>query len=151
VRIVVLHRRYIDPSNGACGCDADEIAAWQSENAAQWFTIPLYLYEHSGTVYRVGYGNPFHCPWDSGRVGIIALKRREWGRGAESDATLTDYAESVATTYTQWANGECYGYVFHDSAGRECDSCWGFLGIDAVRQEAASAAARHDDAADATP
>lgn len=143
VRIVVLHRRYIDPAGGACGRDPDEVAAWIDENADAWFTIPLFMYDHSATVYRVGYANPFHCPWDSGRVGIIALRRADWGNGSESDDKLTEYARSVAEEYSSWANGECYGYVLCDIAGREIDSCWGFIGSDAVRAEAAAAAARH--------
>lgn len=144
VRIVILHRRYIDPSGGACGRDPDEVAAWERENPDEWFTIPLFLYDHSGTVYRVGRSNPFHCPWDSGRVGIVALKRAVWGGGNEPDDWLAECARSIAAEYTSWANGECYGYVLHDRAGREIDSCWGFIGIESVRGQAAEAAACHD-------
>ncbi|MDP2620283.1 MAG: hypothetical protein Q8P46_08910 [Hyphomicrobiales bacterium] len=141
VRIVVLHRRYIDPSGGECGRDPGELAAWEYENADEWFTIPLFLYDHGGTVYRTGYSNPFHCPWDSGRVGIIALRRAHWGNGNESGDKLAAYAQGVAETYTDWANGECYGYVLCDGEGCELDSCWGFLGLDHVREQSASAAA----------
>lgn len=140
VRIVVLHRRYIDPSGGACGSDPDAVAAWERENATDWFTIPLFLYDHSGTAYCVGYSNPFHCPWDSGRVGIVALKRSDWADGKASDEALAGYAQGVATAYSLWANGECYGYVLCDSTGRDLDSCWGYIGLDTVRQEAAAAA-----------
>ena len=140
LRIVILHRRYIDPSDGACGNDPDEVAAWERENAAEWFTIPLFLYDHSGTVYRVGQSNPFHCPWDLGRVGIIALKRADWGNGAETDDKLTEYAAAIADEYTSWANGECYGYVLCDAAGQEIESCWGFIGMETVRKEATAAA-----------
>lgn len=143
LRIVVLHRRYIDPSEGACGRDPDEVAAWQRENADEWFAIPLFLYDHSGVVYRVGESNPFHCPWDSGRVGTIALRRTEWGDGEESDEKLAEYAQAIADDYTLWANGECYGYVLCDAAGRELESCWGFLGLERVREQAAKAAAWH--------
>lgn len=143
VRIVVLHRRYSDPARGACGHDPDEVALWEGENRATWFTIPLFLYDHGGTIYRVGHTNPFHCPWDSGRVGIIALKRSQWGNGALSDEELTAYAEAVAADYTSWANGECYGYVLHDRQGNELESCWGFIGRDAVDSEAKSATDAH--------
>jgi hypothetical protein len=143
VRIVVLHRRYIDPARGLCGRTADEVTDWESENAREWFTIPLFLYDHSGTVYRVGRTNPFSCPWDSGRVGIIALKRSEWGNGAESDGRLFEYAVGIADEYTSWANGDCYGYVLQDSSGNELDSCWGFIGIESVEQELKAATAYH--------
>lgn len=143
VRIVVLHRRYIDPSKGACGRDPDEVAEWERENAPDWFTIKLFLYDHSGTAYRVGHSNPFHCPWDSGRVGIIALKRSEWGKGKVSDDTLADYAQRIAEHYSEWANGQCFGYVLEDSSGNELDSCWGFIGMESVEQEAQAAAAHY--------
>lgn len=140
VRIVVLRRRCIDPSRGACGGDPDEVAQWERANSADWFSIPLYLYDHSGTVYRVGQTNPFHCPWDSGRVGIVALRRSEWGDGFLTDARLTACAETVADTYTAWANGECYGYFLRDAEGNELDSCSGFIGRDAVAAEATASA-----------
>jgi hypothetical protein len=53
---------------------------------------------------------------------------------------LEEYAARVAADYTSWANGECYGYVLHDASGAECDSCWGFIGIDDALQEAEAAA-----------
>lgn len=141
VRIVVLHRRYSDPARGTCGRDPDEVAEWERENRAAWFTIPLFLYDHGGTIYRVGHTSPFRCPWDSGRVGIIALKRSAWGTGATSDEELVACAEAVAAEYTSWANGECFGYVLHDARGIEVGACWGFIGRDAVDSEAKAAAA----------
>jgi hypothetical protein len=143
VRIVVLHRRYMDPSKGACGRDPEEVAEWERENAQQWFTIPLFLYDHSGTIYRVGQTNPFHCPWDSGRVGIVALKPSDWGDGRPTDSQLTGYAEAVAETYTAWANGECYGYVLRDASGNELGSCWGYIGRETAIAEARAAACSH--------
>ena len=141
VRIVILHRRYLDPSHGECGRTPEEVAAWEEQNSGAWFTIPLFHYNHGGTLYRVGHSNPFHCPWDFGRVGIVALKCSEWGNGGEPDCKLAEYAAGVAATYTRWANGEVYGYVLHDRAGREIDSCRGFIGIESVRQGATEAAA----------
>ena len=57
-----------------------------------------------------------------------------------SDHELLTYAQRVAETYTEWANGECYGYILHDADGHEIDSCWGFIGRDAVVAEAQEAA-----------
>lgn len=143
VRIVVLHRRYRDPADGACGRDPDEVADWERANKADWFTIPLFLYDHSGTAYSVGWSNPFHCPWDSGHVGIIALKRSDWGSSQPSDHELQQHAQAVAEAFTSWANGECYGYILHDRHGIEIDSCWGFIGRKAVDDQAKAAADAH--------
>ena len=100
VRVVILHRRYGDPANGACGRTPEEVEKWVEENSKEWFTTPLFLYDHSGAIYRVGEENPFTCPWDSGRVGIVALKRSEWG-----DGDFAEYAASIAEAHTAWANG----------------------------------------------
>jgi hypothetical protein len=137
VRIVVLHRRYGDPANGECGTTPDAVAQWERENAAEWLTMPLWLYDHSGTVYRVGAANPFTDPWDSGRVGIIALKRSTWGA---DDDKLTASAQIIAEAYTDWANGDCYGYVLYDAKGGEIDRCWDFVGRQAVDDAAKQAA-----------
>jgi len=138
-RIVVLHRRYVDPSKGECGTDPDEVEAWTKKNKAKWYIIPLWMYDHSGTAYRVGQNNPFNCPWDSGRVGIIALKRSEWGPKSEEEYFKA--AQSVAETYSDWANGNCYGYIIEDEEGEELDACWGFIGMEHVEESARHAAA----------
>jgi hypothetical protein len=83
------------------------------------------MYDHSGTIYRATRGgNPFSCPWDSGRVGSIALKRADFG----ADADLFKIAESICDTYTSWANGEIYGFEIVNLDGDTVESCWGFIG-----------------------
>ena len=139
VRLVVLHRRYIDPARGACGRDPGEVAQWEADNRREWFTIPLFLYDHGGTVYRTGRSNPFPCPWDSGRVGILALRRDQWGNGQPSDEELEAFAAAIAEEYSCWADGECYGFVLHDPSDAEIDACWGFLGREAAIAAAAEA------------
>jgi hypothetical protein len=141
VRIVVLHRNYIDPAKGACGKTGDEVTEWAEENAAEWFVANLYMYEHSGVAYRAGMSNPFGCPWDSGQVGIVALKRSEWGTGNLDDDQLLEYAKNVATEYGQWANGEVYGYIISTPDDDHADSCWGYVGdSDFAMSEGLSAA-----------
>jgi hypothetical protein len=138
VKLVVLHRNYLDPAKGALGRTADEVAAWMKENAREWYFANLYMYEHSGVAYRAGMSNPFSCPWDSGQVGIVALKKSDWGRGkGERNAKRLEYARTVAEEYGRWANGECYGYILHDPDGNERDSCWGHIGYEWVTEEAA--------------
>lgn len=141
-RFVVLHNSYQNPAERWGLNTVEDVAAFEAENAAPdapWYHIPLWMIDHSGTAYRVGQSNPFSCPWDSGRVGIVALKRSEWGDG--SDASLREIAESICSEYTAWANGEAYGYVIEDADGDEVPdgSCWGFLGYDYAMSEAREA------------
>lgn len=140
VRIVVLHRRYRDPSSKSCGETADEVTAWAEENSQEWFSMPLWLLDHSGVAYAAGHSNPFSDPWDSGRVGIVAIKRAEFGSGSEPAEKLEEYAKGIADAYGEWANGECYGYVIEGSDGSEIDSSWGYVGIEAVREAIKEAA-----------
>lgn len=129
VRFVVLHNRYIDPSNGVCGSCPEAVLEWTADNQDEWFVLPLWLYDHSGTIYKPGAGNPFSCPWDSGQVGIIALRREDFGYKNESD--YLEAAKRICDSYTSWANGSCYGYTVTDDGGDEIASCWGFIGMDA--------------------
>lgn len=141
VRIVILHRRYDDPAQGECGTDPDEVAAWVKANSREWFVSNLFMYEHSGVALRAGESNPFGCPWDSGQVGIVALKKDEWGRGkGERNAKRMEYAKNVAEHYGQWMNGETYGYVVNDEDGEQLDSCCGFVGWDDVWSEGTASA-----------
>ena len=124
VAFFVFHHRYRNPSESLAR-DPDELAIWEADNADAWESFPLYMYDHSGTIYRATRGgNPFSCPWDSGRVGSIALKRADFG----ADADLFKIAESICDTYTSWANGEIYGFEIVNLDGDTVESCWGFIG-----------------------
>lgn len=123
VKLAILHRRYINP-NPECGGDRESLDAWARENAGEWEAFALFMYDHSGTSYKPSRSgaNPFSCPWDSGRVGFIFLKRSEF-TGDPFDA-----ASKICETYTAWANGEIYGFILADASGEQLDSCWGFIG-----------------------
>lgn len=132
VRIAILHRNYINPAKAAGLDSVEAIAEFEAANpdgAGEWEVFPLFLYDHSGTVYRPSLGgNPFSCPWDSGRVGVLALKRSEWATGDEDRATLFARAVGVAEDYTAWANGHGYDYDVTDRDGDDLDSSNGYLG-----------------------
>jgi hypothetical protein len=143
VKIAALHRRYINP-NPECGTDVEELDEWARENAGEWEAFALFMYDHSGTIYKPSRGgsSPFSCPWDSGRVGFIFLKRSEFS------GDLFDAATQICETYTAWANGEIYGYVLEDDDGEHLDSCWGYIGErDYCESEMDEAATRYVDKA----
>lgn len=145
VRFVVLHRRYQNPAERFGLTDSEAVHAFMEENNgpdAEWVWWPLWLYDHSGTAYRVAKGNPFSGfdpgGWDSGQVGILALKRATWG-STGTDQELWEIADSIADTYTAWANGEVYSYVIEDADGEELDSCGGFIGRECAEEEGEAA------------
>lgn len=98
--------------------------------------LPVYRYEHGGVVYAT---TPFSCPWDSGQTGYIYVSRpkvrEEYNVKRISPQTrdkVLSVLRSEVETFSQWANGEVYGYINTETD----DSCWGFFGIDHCLQEA---------------
>ena len=84
---------------------------------------PLYMYDHSGITIAT---KPFSCPWDSGQIGFIMLKRSE-------AATLTKsqkerLVNSEIEIYNQYLSGEVYMFTVTSPDGDEIDSCGGFYG-----------------------
>lgn len=116
--------------------------------------LPLYLLDHSGITMRIGAsGNPFHedpGAWDSGMVGFIFNTREGldkcWGEGeTPDDDTLNKILREDVATYAQYLEGDVWGYVIYKPK-QTCslghvhedvdDSCWGFYGVEAAKEEA---------------
>lgn len=96
--------------------------------------LPLYLYDHSGLTMRT---YPFSCPWDSMQVGWIyvtkAKVREEYGVKRVTKKVrerVIAVLEAEVETYSQWLEGDVYGFVLEDTQGNHIDSCWGFYGTD---------------------
>ena len=110
-------------------------------------SLPIYMYDHSGTTIRT---YPYDCPWDSGQVGHIYLTReqilKEQGITRMSPKARV-WAKKILVAeveeYDQYLRGEVYGYTVttkkhcdncgHDEIEVE-DSCWGFYGMDHLKQ-----------------
>jgi len=103
--------------------------------------------------------------WDSGCVGYVYVAREDWVKccGDTDPFEMVDgeakfplgsvpvkvarawrVLEDEVETYSDWANGQVFGYIIekpHDCGTEHCphdtvlDSCWGFIG-DGVEQEA---------------
>jgi hypothetical protein len=119
--------------------------------------VPLSYFEHGRCLWSVAGELPAaaRCPWDS--VSFAGV----WLPDAETLESATNYggrtrqlfmrkrARQACEAYTQWCNGDVYGYEVErvtgcPSCGSEqsqaVDSCWGFYGLDYCRGEAESAA-----------
>lgn len=110
--------------------------------------LPVYRYEHGDVAYNT---TGFNDSWDSGRVGFILCTRedviKEWGKKiatAKAREHARGYLACEVETYSQWANGEVFGYIVKDEHGNDMDdlheSCWGFYGLEYCKTEAQSAA-----------
>jgi len=124
VRLVILHRNRINPGEAYGLRTAEDAEAFAAENASPdspWAVFPLFAYEHGNICYRPSEGgNPFNCPWDSGRVGIIALRRADFGQADPLEA-----ARNVCRVYTDWCNGNVWGFAVTDAEGDTVSSVWG--------------------------
>ena len=110
--------------------------------------LPVYRYEHSGVMYNT---TGFSCPWDSCQVGFIVCPRedivKEYSLKRVTEKTrgkVRQVLVAEVAAYSSWASGDVYGYIITDSTGNSInldgDSCWGYYGIDAVREAANEAA-----------
>ncbi len=133
------HRRY---SLGDKGFNyhsgSDCITAAKEVRKCGDIVLPLYLYDHSGITISL---SPFSCPWDSGQVGFVIIRRQKMLSefGAKKFFSLLkkrahDIAEAEVQTYDQFLRGEIYGYQID----KDGDSCWGFYGQEGCMEEAKS-------------
>jgi hypothetical protein len=81
---------------------------------------------------------------DDNHKGYVYVSRAEW---ADEDAARKA-ALSLVEEWNTYLSGDVYGYTLEDEDGNYLDGCWGFYGMDAVKDEACSAAASHADKRD---
>lgn len=137
--MVCFHNRY--DLGDKHSYDADDYSGWAEmekailkEEGRGTVILPLYLYDHSGVTMRT---SPFGCRWDSGQVGFILTNKKtilgEFG-GKIVTKKLRERVEGIlegeVETYTQYIEGEVYGFQIVDEEGEVVDSCYGFYGTD---------------------
>ena len=120
-----FHRRY-----NLGDSDKPDIETVQKiERSPDYISLPLYLYDHSGLTIST---KPFSCPWDSGRLGLIYVKRDDVID--LQDERVLEILRSEVEIYDQYLRGDIYGYELirteDDGAEITEDSCWGFYGSD---------------------
>jgi hypothetical protein len=154
-RILSLNRRH-------CNFDPDGIDAALASNPD---AVPLSYYEHGLCLWSVAGELPVgaRCPWDSVALAGIWLPdaetlvaARPYGGWTRSQF-MRRRARQACNAYTQWCNGEVYGFVVERIAVCPCcdeeqaahvDSCGGFFGMDECRSEAKAAIALRPEPAD---
>lgn len=78
----------------------------------------IYAYDHSGMTVSA---TPFSCPWDSGLLGIVAVKKDEV---RDPEKAFKTYVK----TLDQYLQGDVYEFIIRDELGECVDSCGGFYG-----------------------
>jgi hypothetical protein len=102
-------------------------------------TLELFWKLRNGLAFIVG-GSPEYSGLYATAYDPEAIIRRymTWDHpagdmGAKTYADRMRDAQSTLDEYNTWARGECYGFIFNDGRPDE-DSCWGFIGADAIRE-----------------
>jgi len=115
--------------------DEEQSSEWIAEyiKRKDVVALPVYMIDHSGIALST---RPFHDPWDSGQIGIIAVTREkaytEFGRRINR-RTIEKWLRAEIEVYSSYIQGEIYGYRVFDPDGRETDSCWGFIGTGGLK------------------
>lgn len=140
--LLTFHRRYdftdshaprINPAHYA-GWGAMRAALEKSENIA--VILPVYLLDHSGLRMST---EPFSCPWDSGQLGWIYVRRDKLGDFGikrltkAAKAKLEETLRHELATMDLYLTEGYYGYIAEekvDGEWTEVDACYGFLGRD---------------------
>lgn len=98
--------------------------------------IPISIYEHGGFVLSVGDG-AISCPWDSGYVGVWVFEPKDliehWGADTpETRQKAHECVEAIIKYRNDVYSGNVWGFSIESGDGEHIDSCWGFVGDEAV-------------------
>lgn len=143
-RMICFHRRYNlgDPhsykASDYAGWDALEEAITKAEHSV--ISMPLYLYNHSGLTIST---SPFSCPWDSGQVGFVLIRRSDAlsALGVKRlvmkrhRKRLLSFIEGEVQAYDQYLRGDVYEITL--TVNGECrDSLGSLFGLDYATKQA---------------
>lgn len=131
--LALFHGRY-NLSN-EWGYNPNDYEGWDEMRAAiaadgGIHILPVYGYDHGSLVLRAAESNPFSCAWDSGMVGFVFTSQERMDyTGAPADR-INEILRAEVDEYSQYVNGDVYGYEVFDDRGEIIDSCYGFFGYD---------------------
>jgi hypothetical protein len=149
--LVLDHKKYDLPNDADVNLDdfttEDEFISWLKTEKGALVVHRVYGYDHGGLSLSVSHSYPFDDPWDAGVLGVAYVTAQnwkdcqgtEWTGSTEQLATCTDMIKGDVESYSQYLNGEVYGYRVLDN-GEEVDSCWDIYGYDYAKAEAAASA-----------
>ncbi|HPU41806.1 MAG TPA: hypothetical protein PKY26_05300 [Acetivibrio clariflavus] len=136
--MVCFHRRY--SLGDSHPYKASDFNSWEEVKRAierdndVAVILPVYMYDHSGITLST---TPFSCPWDSGQVGWIYTTKQKLRKEYDIKYVTKKIKEKAYKTlmeevriYSEYVEGNVFGYILKDESGRELDSCWGFYGTD---------------------
>jgi hypothetical protein len=119
----------------------DEVEEVLTKEFGAVVILPLFLYDHSGISMRT-YSHGQHAGWDGGYVGFIYATKadilKEFNVKRITKAIKTKVEKiltSEVETYSQYLEGDVYFFNIADADGEIVESCGGFYGMEAVKEE----------------
>jgi len=103
--------------------------------------VEIDKYEHSGISYSVR-GEGMNCRWDTSKgwavwfpdkCALEDIMTRKTKKAQRNRAVVM--ARQACELFNQWANGDVWYYNIEDTDGENLDSCGGFYGMEAVKEE----------------
>jgi len=138
------HRDYILGDREINGTERKLIDRGGLRALTRWLTLfggatvvmPVGMIDHSGISVYAGGGAHWSdsAGWDSGTVGVIfdtPESREETGVPLDK---IEEALREEIKQYDLYVTGQVYGYQVGERTVE--DSCWGFLGLDAVKEAA---------------
>lgn len=100
------------------------------EEANLGIAVPLWVYDHSATVRRLGQENPFHDPWDSGLAGLAYATWKHASElwccpvtGTDDDRTRArQELDDEMREYDDWAEGRTFHLTVYDTDANVCET-----------------------------
>ena len=102
------------------------------------YALPILKYEHGLVNYYIGDSVD---RWDGGVVGFVWQDKEKLCKEYEvkrlspkTKETINNYIEGTLKAYTNFANGEAYGFELYsrEDGDDPIDSCYGFIGYDST-------------------
>jgi len=153
-KLCCFHSRMNFPNEG--NITIEEAKEIEADKSGKYICLPVYGFNHG--MFAVS-TEPFSCPWDSGKLGIIYIEvkeglKRMWGDKAKRLSKkrreqILECMKHEIETYNQWLIGDICGFeayhIIKDDEGCDngdeefVDSCWGFYDEKDAISEAKSA------------
>ena len=110
---------------------SSDFQAWLKAQSKPNICMPLYMFDHGNQTISL---KPFDCPWDSGKLGVIYVSKknvRDLGGKEKALKAVRGFVEEC----DRYIRGEVYDLVVEDAQGEVVDSCGGYIGDEYARQE----------------
>lgn len=124
------HRYFEKPIDYQQFDNATNRRVWDDETKRRFANKTAFIlsyFEHGSCCWSLQGTGP-QCQWDNVQTaGLLFIPEDV------AEESRVKYAKGILETYTDWCNGNCYGYTFENDIGDQLDSCWGFYGDDIYR------------------